>query len=339
MGEDVGFAMRKLFIFGNGLGMSLAPDAFNLTGVMSSVWSTDSLAESQKNLIRACLPEGNERPTSEEQLAKLQEIVGACDVLLDIRPTSEGHWLSSQGQSFPDAVHRFAFEVARNMFIAKYPSGDDIGKNCQLPEEFVASLVEAIKATQSHVATLNYDGLLSSSFESAGILGAGKLLRDGFVDSKFDTTNLFRQKDKGSWYLHLHGCPLFVDREKSKPHKLAKSTLLKNTKGLKSVGRHIVLTHVAHKRSIIAASEILMTYWQFLKRALDECGEIVLFGYSGNDTHLNQMIAQKRANKLVRVVEWLGAGYEDVRKPFWEAQLGGVVDLLLREDVLAFNDW
>jgi hypothetical protein len=57
------------------------------------------------------------------------------------------------------------------------------------------------------------------------------------------------------------------------------------------------------------------------------------------DTHLNQLIAQKRGDKPVRVVEWLGAGYEDLRAPFWAAQLGGPVKLTLKEDVLNFADW
>lgn len=331
--------MRKIYIFGNGLGMALAPDVYNLTGVMTSVWSKDLLTETQKKLIMACLPDGADMPSHEEQLAKLQEIVGACEVLLGIRPTDYGHWLSPHGQSFPDAVHRFAFEVARQMFLAKYTQGQNAGDSCRLPGEFVASLITAIEATQSHVATLNYDGLLSSSFEDAGILGTEKLLRDGFSEQKFDTKNLFRHKEQGGWYLHLHGCPLFVNRDKSKPHKLASSSLLRNTKSLKHVGRHIVLTHVAHKRAIIEASEILQTYWQFLRRALDESGEIILFGYSGNDAHLNQLIAQKRSNKTVKVVEWLGAGYEDVRGPFWEAQLGGPVNLVLKEDILTFTAW
>ncbi|MEN5247926.1 MULTISPECIES: SIR2 family protein [Brucella/Ochrobactrum group] len=331
--------MRKIFIFGNGLGMSLAPDVYNLTSVMTSVWSDALLSEAQKKLILACLPEGTDRPSQEEQLAKLQEIVGACEVLLGINPKDHGHWLSPHGRDFPDAVHRFAFEVARKMFLAKYTHGKNAGDPCRLPDEFVSSLVNTIQATQSHVATLNYDGLLSSSFEMAGILGADKLLRDGFSEQKFDIKNMFRNKEQGGWYLHLHGCPLFADRDKSKPHKLSSSTLRKSSRNLKHVGQHIVLTHVAHKRAIIEASEILQAYWQFFGRAVDESSEIVLFGYSGNDLHLNQLIAQKRSGKTVKVVEWLGAGFDNVRQPFWDEQLGGPVHLVLKEDILTFSNW
>jgi len=331
--------MRKLFIFGNGLGMAIAPDEFNLNAVMSSAWTSGQLTETQKKLMLACLPDGAKMPTSEEQLAKLQEIVAACEVLLGIPPTKIGHWLSQHGQDFPNAVQQFGFEVARRMFVAKHSHGENIGKRCCLPEDFASSLANRIIETQSHVATLNYDGLLSSAFGASNILHNDNTLRDGFVDQKFDKRNMFRHKEKGGWYLHLHGCPLFVDRDKSRPHKLSPESIEKPGRIIKNVGRHIVLTHVTHKKYIISASEILTTYWEFLKRALDESEEIMIFGYSGNDTHLNQLIAQKRGSKLVRVVEWLGAGFEDIRGPFWANQLGGEVNLILKEDVLTFRDW
>ncbi|MGN8154787.1 hypothetical protein ACTJK5_21125 [Agrobacterium sp. 22094] len=74
---------------------------------------------------------------------------------------------------------------------------------------------------------------------------------------------------------------------------------------------------------MIEASEILQRCWPFLRRAIDESAEIVLSGYSGNNTHLNQTIAEKRSSKSVRVVGWLGSGFKDVRQPFWDEQLGG----------------
>jgi len=99
-------------------------------------------------------------------------------------------------------------------------------------------------------------------------------------------------------------------------------------------------SYVAHKQARIKASENLQRCWQFLRRAIDEkSAKIVLSGYSGNNTYLTQMIAQKRSSKSVGVVEWLGAGFKDVRQPFWDEQLGGEVKLLLKEDVLTFTDW
>ena len=98
-------------------------------------------------------------------------------------------------------------------------------------------------------------------------------------------------------------------------------------------------SYVAHKRTIIEASEILQRCWPFLRRAIDESAEIVLFGYSGNNTPLHQTIARKRSSKSVGVVEWLGVGFREVRQPFWDEQLGGEIKLLLKEDVLRFADW
>lgn len=332
--------MRKTFIFGNGLGMSIAPEAFNLHAAMSKVWDDGSLGGDQKQLIVACLPKNTEQPSSEDQLGTLQETVSACDVLLGVRETAEGHWLSPQGQKFPNAVRWFIFQVARHMYTAKHGVGESTGERCKLPDDFVEELARVVRESQSHVATLNYDGLLSAALERQGLLAEGSTaLRDGFLDSKFDRTNLFRKKNIGGWYLHLHGCPLFVDRDKSKPAKITESTLLSNSKGLKNVGRHIVLTHFRHKPQVIDLSDILRTYWEFLARAIEESVEVLLFGYSGNDEHLNRLIAQIRGAKRVRVIEWLGAGHRDMRRGFWAQQLGGDVELLLLEDVLGFSDW
>ena len=332
--------MPKIFIFGNGLGMSISPDAYNLTSVMSGVWENGDLDGGQKGLISTCLPSGAERPTSEEQLATLQDTVGACEVLLGVRDTGAGHWLSEQGRQFPDAVRRFAFLVARDMFIAKYPSGQNIGQRCVLPAEFLQPLVEHVQANQTHVATLNYDGLLSSALSDAGLFsGSNPDMLDGFVDSKFDRNNLFRKNKHGAWYLHLHGCPLFVDRGTSAIRKIAPRSLVVKPGSPKRVGKHIVLTHFKHKSKIIETSDILRIYWEFLEMAIDESQEVLMFGYSGNDVHLNRLISQVRGEKDVRVVEWLGAGNRTRRQAFWKEQLGGDVDLTLLEDVLTFRDW
>ena len=53
---------------------------------------------------------------------------------------------------------------------------------------------------------------------------------------------------------------------------------------------HLVLTHVAHKASVIAASPVLSAYWTRLAEACQEAQAIVLVGYSGGDVHLNQLI-------------------------------------------------
>lgn len=332
--------MRKVFIFGNGLGMSISADAYNLTSVMSDVWDNGDLDDGQKGLISTCLPSGAQRPTSEEQLAILQDTVGACEVLLGARDTGAGHWLSEQGRQFPDAVRRFAFLVARGMFLAKHPSGQTIGQKCALPTHFLQPLVNHIRSNQTHIATLNYDGLLSSALSDAGLFdGPNPYMLDGFVESKFDRTNLFRKNKHGAWYLHLHGCPLFVDKGSSMIRKLSPGSLIGKPGSPKRVGKHIVLTHFKHKPKIIETSDVLRIYWEFLEMAIDESEEVLMFGYSGNDAHLNRLISQLRGEKNIRVVEWLGAGNRTRRQAFWKEQLGGNVNLALLEDVLSFGDW
>lgn len=320
--------------------MAIAPDAYNLTAAMSKVWAEDMLNVEQKQLISACLPVGADQPTSEEELATLQDTVSACDVLLSVRDTGSGHWLSEQGRQFPEAVRKFAFLVARRMYLSKHTLGDQMGQRCCLPNHFVNPLIARIRATQSHVATLNYDGLLSSALKASGVMGGDQpILFDGFVNTKFDRRNMFRQKNFGGWYLHLHGGPLFADRGASSPYKLSDAAFNKNPLERTNAGRHIVLTHFTHKPKIIDASEILSIYWEFLERSFEESSEIVIFGYSGNDLHLNRLISQMRGDKNVKVIDWLGSGNSKNRTQFWNEQLGDNVELHLLEDVLNFSDW
>lgn len=333
--------MRKLAIFGNGLGMAIAPNAYELRAAMSQVWFEDILSDNHRDLIRTCLPEGKTRPSSENELARLQDTVAACETLLDLPAAGINHWLTDCGQQFPAAVQRFAFEVSRKIFNATYDAGDLVGDPCRIPTSFANPLTNFVEDSQSHIATLNYDALLSSTLSDAGLLSEQDgLLRDGFIDGLFTRSNLFRPSERGGWYMHLHGSPLFRGKGKNRFTKLAPSTLRKDTRNLLNVGAHIVLTHASQKSRVIAASEILDTYWEFLRLALDEAREVILFGYSGNDIHLNQMIAQRAAEKPIRVVEWLGAGKAEIREPFWRGQLGGQnVELVQKEHVLNFADW
>lgn len=333
--------MRKVLVFGNGLGMSISPVAYDLRTVMTRVWGGDTLSDEQRQLMNACLPEDVSQPTSEEQLATLQDTVAACETLLAIRPSSNQHWLTQQGQNFPDAVHRFAFEVAREMYIATHVEEGVEGEACKLPPDFSGPLSEFVRLSQSHVATLNYDGLLSTAFHSAGLLGKkNPVLRDGFIDDTFSRTNLFRKGELGGWYMHLHGSPLFRDKGKETFGKLSERSLKRDTSRLINVGNHVVLTHALQKPNVISGSELLQTYWEFLRLAIDEAAEVILLGYSGNDNHLNRLVAQRAADKPIRVVEWLGAGAATIREPFWRTQLGGNnVTLVQKENVLDFVDW
>lgn len=320
---------RWTLIFGNGLGMAIEPRFYRLERAIEEVWSgTDCLDEAQKSLIRSCLAAqgAEDMPKGEADLDVLQVALVACDFLNSIDIGGAG-WLSRNAKKFPDAVRRFIYRTA-----SQFHCSDK-----SLPEEFVDSLVDFIKASKSHVAPLNYDNLLYDPLISNDVLcGYNGELVDGFHSSGFDVDNLERKfgRDFG-YYLHLHGSPLFVDRGGS-VRKLKRNELDEQAD---VVGSHIVLTHVEHKVSVIDSSPVLRGYWGLLASGVDESEGVLLFGYSGDDIHLNNLIRRAASSKPVKVVEWKGTYNRQERKSFWESRLGRKVDVRLMSDILKFYDW
>lgn len=163
-------------------------------------------------------------------------------------------------------------------------------------------------------------------------------LVDGMMGQGFTPTALQRlyNNDFG-YYLHLHGSPLFYDRHgityKRDRHQLNQMLL--------DGYDHIVLTHVRHKRSVIGASLVLSTYWNYLNFCLAESEEIIVFGYSGYYDHLNELIAAHAQVKHLVIVEWTGAGRtQQERMQYWSQKLCGQRFHLWRLDnILQFNSW
>lgn len=317
---------RKLIVFGNGIGMALDADHFSLSNALSDVWSMQEvLSDVQKKLIEKSIGrEGS--PSGEEELDTLHLAVTACQTLNSI---SQGrvHWLSNDGKEFPIMVSRYIHKVATKLH--NYAG-------C-LPNGFVEKLVAFVKNTKSHIATLNYDKLIYSSFIENDIFnGYNGYLIDGMWDSGFDADNLERlyEKDFG-YYLHLHGSPLFINSGAT-IKKMSRENLNINDE---RIGRHIVLTHVKHKPEVIAASEVLTAYWGYLRFALSEVGEIVLFGYSGLDDHLNELIKPYTKKVKVKVVEWDGDDSKSSRETFWKSKLGNNTELVQKGNILDFSEW
>ena len=77
--------LRKLIIFGNGLGMAIDHSHFSLTNALNTVWTDDSLWSDtiHRDLIQNCIP-SNQCPVSEEDLDKLYLVSTSCDYLDDI---------------------------------------------------------------------------------------------------------------------------------------------------------------------------------------------------------------------------------------------------------------
>lgn len=314
---------RKIIIFGNGLGMALDEAHFSLTAALADIWNSSGfLTTRQKQLIERCLQRGGP-PEGEHELDTLHQAVTYCKALGRI---GEGqvHWLTEDGLNFPEITATYIHKVATRLH--NYEGG--------LPDEFEESLVSFVKATRSHVATLNYDKLLYNSFIDNKVCdGYRGYLVDGMLKQGFASKALERKyKNEFGYYLHLHGSPLFVNRPQGAVKlKLEELTLDKNEDS-----EHIVLTHIKRKPSVIAASHVLSTYWNYLQIALSESEEIILFGYSGLDTHLNLLLRPYCSLKTVRVVEW--SGNLGNRESYWQGILGQA-EVTRLDNISEFVDW
>ena len=320
--------MRKTLIFGNGLGMALDPYLFSLDGAIGRAWEGEGIFDPEtRALVRCCLVDDGDtgRPHGEDDLDALQLVVSSCD-FLDRMSQGGAHWLSLHGQQFPAAVRKFLYQTALQFH----------QREVVLPMEFAQPLAAFLHDTHSHVATLNYDNLLYQRMIEAYVLrGYGGALVDGMLTAGFACENLERRQGRTfGYYLHLHGSPLFVDQG-GVTRKLAQAEL---REAGDVVGSHIVLTHVKHKPTVIAASPLLQSYWNHLELALAESEEVILFGYSGLDTHLNELL-ERRSPERIRVIEWQGAGEQAERELFWGKSLGKNATVLRLANVLDFTDW
>lgn len=323
---------RSIFVIGNGLGMALDPHCFSLKTALASAWSETGeglLDEFPKKQVMRCLDSEDisTAPTSEEELETLQRVIAACDFLDDVGD-GEISWLSEQGQSFPKSVRRYFGLTA-----AHFQNHTHI-----LPESFIDSFCEYLRNTKSHIATLNYDNLLYRPFIEHGVCqGYNGCLVDGFhASGGFDPDNLERKyaKDFG-WYMHLHGSPLFMERPDGAIEKIQQSRLPETHHEHK----HLILTHYDYKLAMIEDSVLLSAYWDYFGKAMKESRNLVMFGYSGLDKHINERIKDHLdvdENCMnVRVVEWSGAG--ENREGFWKKRLGECVEVTLLDSILEFD--
>lgn len=132
---------RKTIIFGNDLGMALSPGRYSLDHAIGTVWgSEDLLSEEHKELIVNCLPDDRAgRPRGEDELDKLQLALSACDFLNGI-PGAKIHWLTDEGQQFPDAVRKLIYNTALQF----HQTGEE------LPEHFVVPFADFIESPALH---------------------------------------------------------------------------------------------------------------------------------------------------------------------------------------------
>lgn len=324
--QEISHMARKLIIFGNGLGMALNPAHFSLDRALAEIWERPNfLTDVHKQLIQRCLQRQGP-PEGEEELDTLHQAVTYCKALTHI---GEGnvHWLTEDGLRFPEITATYIHKVATRLH----------NYDGSLPPRFEDALVEFVRATRSHIATLNYDKLLYNSFIDNEIFnGYDGCLVDGMLGNGFSSAALERKYDKRfGYYLHLHGSPLFVNRGDD-VFKLARAHL---TVDRDEPSEHVVLTHIRRKPSVIAASNVLSTYWDYLQFALSESEEIILFGYSGLDTHLNMLIRPYLTSKPLRVVEWSGADEQHERERYWRNLMGQAVVVTRLANITEFTNW
>lgn len=320
---------RKLLIFGNGLGMALDPAHFSLTNALQHIWTDKTFWRglNERNLIQQCIPSYT-CPQSEDDMDRLHLAAVSCNFLKEIPPCNQNtHWLSDDGFFFPEVTQKFIHTVATYLHNAPH----------SLPSKFESKLLDFIRKTNSHVATLNYDKLLYGSFIDNQItMGFHGHLVDGIFDSGFHENNLERLYNrKFGYYLHLHGSPLFFEYNNKVFKKHRHDLNIKNC----YPSKHIVLTHIKHKPSVISNSEILSTYWRYLNFALFEVDEVILFGYSGLDDHLNKLLRMHNSAKKFTVVEWAGCGNQFKRQAFWFNELGNTPNLKHFNNITEFEDW
>lgn len=319
--------LRNTIIFGNGIGMALDPIHFSLTRALESIWGSGVLSADAKILISRCIPDRLGKPPKyEDDLDRLHLAISACSFLADLAEDDGVHWLTANGLNFPAVCKNYINRVALDLHQS----------SSTLPNSFSTALVKYIQSSKSHVGTLNYDKLLYQEFIDAGILsGYSGSLVDGCTDSGFQESNLERRYGNNfGYYLHLHGSPLFYDFD-GVVYKFRRCDDIDHRNpGLK----HIVLTHIKHKPSVIDSSKILSIYWRHLNISLLESTAVVLFGYSGCDDHLNMLLSNFQ-EKNFYVVEWLGAGSEEERQKFWSKKLNVSFNLIRLDNILSFTDW
>ena len=126
--------------------------------------------------------------------------------------------------------------------------------------------------------------------------------------------------------MHLHGSPLFYS-DKNQDGKILKDSYEEfNKRNLyKNKNRnHLVLTHYDYKPQIITKSSLLDTYWDYFRYAIQTSNNLILFGYSGCDKHLNILISEWKnifKNSHLEIVEYKTDVFEPERQEFWAKNL------------------
>lgn len=334
---------RSLIVFGNGLGMALDPNHFSLTAAMQDIWQGQSLTVDQKEnfgKLKGINPQTG--PTSEEDLISAQIALELLESFREkLGDDAQSSWFTEPAKSFPITIRTYVYKVA-SRFMGYQPTGD----NKEIWNKFLESFISYIMDSKSHIVTLNYDDLIYDKIvygieiygkwvKPSELLTCGApTVRDGFISGNYRPESFSWSKETGS-YLHLHGTPLFVTQGQD-IRKLERASLAESDP---KIERHIILANPKSKLQLIRESKILDNFWEVqLPRCLIEADQIIIFGYSGLDDHLNEKI--KAMEKPKYIVEWSGArDTTEQANIFWKDKIGCVESVSRADNILEFDCW
>lgn len=283
-------------LIGNGLGMAIDPNHFAIDRGLYSAWSR--LNPEHRGRIKNLITDKTDLNT-EEQLDKHYEVIQACLMLSKIEQHSNLAWLHDDAKNFPDNFRDFIVNAALHFF--EYEIKDHSKFNF-----FLEKLKSYILNHNTHLITLNYDKLIYDRFsvdQEVMFFDKGRLMDGFFVNSTGFTPSRLWDSSIG-YYIHLHGSPLFYTNlqdgiiNKSKFEEY--NTDIAN---LNYLQEHLILCATKLKPHQISNSPLLRFYWDFFKTILQQSEKIILFGYSGNDLHVNDEIANMK-NKEIILVEY-----------------------------------
>lgn len=328
--------VKKLVIFGNGLGRAIDNNFYCLERVLDLSWGEEGpLTDDQRLLVAGCLDRGLieadiRAPTEEAQLRDLQRVIDACDLTGSFQQQVDGNggWLTEEGQNFPNAVRRYFHHAASEFHDA----------GIALPPRFAENYREFIRRERPHIATLNYDDLLYDAYVGTDI-AESHFLRDGFFgDFDMERHKGFMDAENEGWFLHLHGSPLFVTR-RGVETKLLRAQL-SSYRGYEQT--HLVLTHAKSKPGAIRTSPVLQAYWKELDEILKRPTEVIIFGCSGEDEHLNHILRRSSDDIKIRVVT-RNPEFEADEVAAWRIRLKGkdisADDFEFLDNLMDFDNW
>ena len=323
--------MRKVVVFGNGIGRALSNDSFSLPEAIRRVCDNrDLISLDHLNLMREFLQKEPAEGIGEDDLDVLHRAIFACDFLASTA-RGEKEILTEDGVALPGVFGRFVHNVATELSLSDH----------KLPAKFSDSMAAFIRDTYSHVATLNYDQLLYKALiEHKLFNGYTGHLVDGLVDAGYEHENLeTRGANRFGLYLHLHGSPLVYEDDDG-IYKYSTSEL-DYAKRDEMVGRHLVLTNVKHKTLVIEQSRLLKSYWSWFAWTLQQpdTDGLIFFGLGAQDMHLLRTIQNHLSpDKPIQIVEWRGERRD--RRAFWEQKFPQFeLKIYPLDNVLSFDGW